>query len=270
MTETEIPDDHPRAESLKTRHKIIKGFKDNVVATAGLFAHGRGEAFDYLLGEQTHPPAIRAIRAALAMIKLADNPVFSINGNIAALNPEEIVKFSEISDMKMEINLFYRTKEREKAIERYLLDAGAREILGTGLKREKIPELSSKRRIVDPEGILISDVVLVPLEDGDRTEALRKMGKFVITIDLNPLSRTAQWANITIVDNFIRAIKHFIDIWPEIDQMSESELKSLVNSFDNKDNLTKMIEYSINYLKKQSDKGIFIEDVIKLGYRIKV
>ena len=33
-------------------------------------------------------------------------------------------------------------------------------------------------------GIYQSDVVLVPLEDGDRTEALISNGKFVITIDL--------------------------------------------------------------------------------------
>ena len=31
-----------------------------------------------------------------------------------------------------------------------------------------------------------ADTVLVPLEDGDRTEALVKMGKTVVAIDLNP------------------------------------------------------------------------------------
>ena len=47
---------------------------------------------------------------------------------------------------------------------------------------------------------------MVPLEDGDRTKALRKAGKIVITFDLNPLSRTAETANITIVDNVTRAV----------------------------------------------------------------
>ncbi|MGB1233122.1 MAG: phosphopantothenate/pantothenate synthetase family protein, partial [Poseidonia sp.] len=42
------------------------------------------------------------------------------------------------------------------------------------------------------EGILESDVILVPLEDGDRCNALVAMGKTVIVIDLNPLSRSAQ------------------------------------------------------------------------------
>jgi 4-phosphopantoate--beta-alanine ligase len=60
----------------------------------------------------------------------------------------------------------------------------------------------SDRRMVDPDGIYIADVVLVPLEDGDRTEALVKMGKKVIAIDLNPLSRTSQKASITIVELF--------------------------------------------------------------------
>ena len=51
------------------------------------------------------------------------------------------------------------------------------------------------------------DVVLVPLEDGDRTIALKKAKKKIITFDLNPLSRTARTADITIVDNVTRAMK---------------------------------------------------------------
>ena len=51
-----------------------------------------------------------------------------------------------------------------------------------------------------------ADVILVPLEDGDRCEALVKMGKTVIAIDLNPLSRTARKATLTIVDELTRAL----------------------------------------------------------------
>ncbi len=36
------------------------------------------------------------------------------------------------------------------------------------------------------------------------------MGKKVITFDLNPLSRTAKTADITIVDNVVRAINKLI------------------------------------------------------------
>jgi 4-phosphopantoate--beta-alanine ligase len=61
---------------------------------------------------------------------------------------------------------------------------------------------------VDRAGILAADVCLVPLEDGDRTEALRRVGKRVISIDLNPLSRTSRFADLPIVDELMRALHH--------------------------------------------------------------
>jgi len=57
---------HPRAESIRLREKLVECFDLGVVAKAGLIAHGRGEAFDYLLGEQTTPPALKAIAASAA------------------------------------------------------------------------------------------------------------------------------------------------------------------------------------------------------------
>ncbi len=48
--------------------------------------------------------------------------------------------------------------------------------------------------------IFAADVVIVPLEDGDRCEALKRWAKIVITVDLNPLSRTSRTADLTIVD----------------------------------------------------------------------
>jgi len=36
-----IPRDHPRAESLMTREKLVDGFRRNIVAAEGLIAHGR-------------------------------------------------------------------------------------------------------------------------------------------------------------------------------------------------------------------------------------
>ena len=48
-------------------------------------------------------------------------------------------------------------------------------------------------------------MILVPLEDGDRCEALISLGKLVCVIDLNPLSRTARMASVTIVDEVSRA-----------------------------------------------------------------
>ena len=46
----------------------------------------------------------------------------------------------------------------------------------------------------------------MPLEDGDRCQALVRSGKLVITVDLNPMSRTSKTATVTIVDNVTRAM----------------------------------------------------------------
>jgi phosphopantothenate synthetase len=59
-----IPDNHPRAASMRVRERLIEGEERSVVTKAGLFAHGRGEAFDYLIGEASMPAALSAARAA--------------------------------------------------------------------------------------------------------------------------------------------------------------------------------------------------------------
>ncbi|MEM3883067.1 MAG: phosphopantothenate/pantothenate synthetase family protein, partial [Candidatus Methanomethyliaceae archaeon] len=118
------------------------------------------------------------------------------------------------------------------------------EILGVGKNASAtIPELFSERRRVDPRGIYSADVVLVPLEDGDRTMALKRMGKFVITIDLNPLSRTAQSADITIVDDIVRAVPNMIKAYKELKDLPKEELASLLARFDNRKNLSEVILY---------------------------
>ncbi len=163
-----IPRSHPRYLSLKYRHKIIEGMKNLVVAEAGLIAHGRGEAFDYILGERTNEIAREAIKAASALLLLAKKPVISVNGNTAALVPKEIVELSKILKAPLEINLFYKKKGRIEAIKKVLEEAGALDI--RGIHEEKLVEiegLDSNRRLV--ESIKDADVVMVPLEDGDRT-----------------------------------------------------------------------------------------------------
>ncbi|MFX1369996.1 MAG: phosphopantothenate/pantothenate synthetase family protein, partial [Promethearchaeota archaeon] len=107
MTPIEVPDDHPRKVSLDIRHKIIDGHQRHIVATAGLLAHGRGEAFDYLIGEQTNQHAHDACRAAVAAMLTARHPVISVNGNACSLVPEELVQLSELTNAPLEINLFY-------------------------------------------------------------------------------------------------------------------------------------------------------------------
>jgi 4-phosphopantoate--beta-alanine ligase len=233
-----IPKDHPRAESLMTREKLVDGFGRNLVVAEGLIAHGRGEAFDYLLGERTPEPANSAVRAAAAMLLLSKNAVLSVNGNAAALCPKEIVELANATGAKIEVNLFYRTEERELAIKKELEKSGATQVLGVGKSASaKIPELSSERRRVDPDGIFVADTVFVPLEDGDRTEALAKMGKNVITVDLNPLSRTAKAAKITIVDNLVRAMPALVEKAKALKGKDERTLRQIVELFDNDENL---------------------------------
>lgn len=237
------PSSHPRAESLYIRELLVNGFRNGLVAPEGLIAHGRGEAFDYLLGEQTTKVARHAIKAACSAFLLAKHPIISINGNVAALCAKEIVELSNVIGAAIEVNLFYRTPERERVIQEELKRNGAKTILGIGSSASAtIPELQSDRRRVDPDGIYKADTLLVPLEDGDRTLALVNMGKMVITIDLNPLSRTAKAANITIVDNIIRAIPEMIITAKQIKAKNETIKKRIIKEFDNKVNLAESLK----------------------------
>src|SRR5580700_8998305 len=81
---------HPRYRSLRTRARLAELSRHGLVAPEGLIAHGRGEAFDYFLGERTTPSARRAIRAAARWLVNANHPVVSVNGNVAALAAPEI------------------------------------------------------------------------------------------------------------------------------------------------------------------------------------
>lgn len=255
MTSTKIPADHPRAESLRIREKLIEHFLDGTVAETGLIAHGRGEAFDYLLGEKTTKPALQAIEAAAAALLDAEKPVISVNGNAAALVAEEIVKLAEATNARIEVNLFYRSLEREFAVKKLLEKAGAREILGVGGNASaRIAELNSERRRVDPRGILAADTVLVPLEDGDRTEALVKMRKKVIAVDLNPLSRTAQKATITIVDNIVRAAPKLAETAQTLRKKNQRERREILQSFDNGSNLAESLILIRENLSRTAEK----------------
>jgi len=252
-----IPPNHPRRESLILRERIVDGFRKNIVALEGLIAHGRGECFDYLLGEKTHGFAERAIRVAAAYMLLAKHPVISVNGNTAALVPREVVELSRVTGARIEVNLFYRTREREEAIARYLREHGAEEVLGVGEDASAtIPELFSERRRVSPRGILVADVVLVPLEDGDRTEALRRMGKTVIAIDLNPLSRTARMASVTIVDNIVRAMPLLVREARKLKSLGRSELEGIVKNYDNNEVLQEALRTILERLRELSSSQL--------------
>jgi len=203
-----IPSDHPRFRSLVTREHLADCVKKGIVSLEGLTAHGRGEAFDYFLGERTTESALRAEQNAAALLLSARNPVISVNGNAAALAAREIATLQKACGAKVEVNLFHRTEERVHLIEELLRDAGADVFSGTA---ERLLPLSHDRAWCRREGMFSADVILVPLEDGDRCEALVKMGKTVIAIDLNPLSRTSRNATLTIVDELTRALPNITD-----------------------------------------------------------
>ncbi|TMI36833.1 DUF137 domain-containing protein [Candidatus Bathyarchaeota archaeon] len=184
---------HPRFLSLATRERLAKAMRSGIVVPQGLIAHGRGEAFDYLLGEETLPAALAAT---------------------------------------------------------YLKWLGAEDVLGVGRSASStIRGIASSRRRTDPRGIGEADVVLIPLEDGDRAEALSRNGKKVIAIDLNPLSRTSRAASVSIVDNVIRAIPALTDASRRMKKMPRDYLQRSASEFDNQRNLARAIQEMIRYLR---------------------
>jgi 4-phosphopantoate--beta-alanine ligase len=231
MTDGDVPESHPRHDSLLTRHRIAEGVDAGITARAGLIAHGRGEAFDYLLGERTIPSADEAERVAAAHFLLADHPVVSVNGNVAALVPDAVVELAAVTGAALEVNLFNRTDERVRAIADHLRDHGARTVNGVTADA-RIPGLDHERARVDSDGIAAADVVLVPLEDGDRAEALGDMGKTEVVIDLNPLSRSAQVAAVPVVDNVVRAVPNMTSHARELGDAATEELEDTVADFD--------------------------------------
>ena len=239
-----VPKSHPRYLSLITRDRIVKGVEKGVTSIHGLIAQGRGEAFDYLIGERTNEYAKKAIDAAACLLLTSKHPVISVNGNVCALAAKEIVKLSKVIPAKMEINIFHSSPKREKLIAKELRKAGAKEVLLPS-KKFNIKHIDHNRKYVNKNGILIADVVLVPLEDGDRCQALIKNGKKVIAIDLNPKSRTSQKATITIVDNITRAIRLLID---EIGQMKKKDVAYLRKQIKNYNN-QKILKEAIASIK---------------------
>ena len=269
---TDVPKTHPRYLSLSLRDTIVAGVEQGITSIHGLIAHGRGEAFDYLIGEATQPFATEAIHAAAAMLRLAEHPVISVNGNVAALAPEALIELGQVLNAPLEVNIFHTETGREQRIQEHLLKHKARletspaspasggvdarletspasggvdARLETSPAKEGVENppdvlmptteaqlsyIDSNRKFVHPDGIFKADVVFVPLEDGDRCEALRKMGKDVVTVDLNPMSRTAKQASITIVDNVVRALPLICE---EIRNFNDSTAQDTLKKYSN-------------------------------------
>jgi len=122
----------------------------------------------------------------------------------------------------------------KKELEKYRI-----EVLLPSIKY-KIKYLRGNRKYVNKDGIYKADVVFVPLEDGDRCEALIKNGKKVITVDLNPLSRTAKNASVTIVDNIVRVIPLMIKRWNVVKRNTSKYF-----DYDNK----KILDHAVREIK---------------------
>ena len=238
-----IPKSHPRYESLLLRDKIVKAAEKGYLADSGMIAHGRGEAFDYLIGEKTTYPAKRAMYVAVAALLLSNNPVISVNGNATALAIDEIIELAKTINTKIEINLFYRTDERVKIITELFKDHGYDDILGSlDDDIEYLNEIKNSRSSASKTGIYTADTILIPLEDGDRAEILKKSGKNIITIDLNPLSRTSKMSDVSIMDNIVRAIPFMTKIAEDLKEQDKKFLMDIVNEFDNEENLKESLQ----------------------------
>ena len=171
--------------------------------------------------------------------------------------PEALIELGQVLNAPLEVNIFHTETGRERRIREHLLKHKARletspanegansakvrlETSPTEEGLEGTPDvlmptteaqlsfIDSNRKFVHPEGIFKADVVFVPLEDGDRCEALRKMGKDVVTVDLNPMSRTAKQASITIVDNVVRALPLLCEEIRNL-SVSDTEVPTLKN-----------------------------------------
>lgn len=238
-----IPKSHPRYESLLLRDKIVKAAEKGYLADSAMIAHGRGEAFDYLIGEKTTYPAKRAMYVAVAALLLSNNPVISVNGNATALAIDEIIELANEVNAKIEINLFYRTDERVELLTSLYREHGYKEILGSlDDDIEYLNDIKNNRATASKTGIYSADTILIPLEDGDRAEILKKTGKNTITIDLNPLSRTSKMSDVSIMDNIVRAIPFMTKIAKDLKTQDKNVLIEMVNEFDNKENLKECLE----------------------------
>lgn len=234
---------------------MVAGFRKGLVVPQGLIAHGRGEAFDYLIGETSSKSAKAATRAAAALLLNAERPVISVNGNTAALLPRELVGLAKSVPARLEVNLFHRTPFRERKIASALRRNGSQEVLGVDKNaRIRVRGIASSRREVDPKGIGDADVVLVPLEDGDRAQALSAAGKKVIAVDLNPMSRTSVAATVTIVDNITRAVPELERLVQRMRLFSRARLDAISRGFDNERNLEASIQDMITFMRGWSKK----------------
>ena len=80
---------------------------------------------------------------------------------------------------------------------------------------------------------------------------MKNMGKKVIAIDLNPLSRTARKATVTIVDNILRAVPNLSVQAQRLSSASRADLERIVQGYDNNRILKDAAMEMRNHLEQQ-------------------
>ena len=85
------------------------------------------------------------------------------------------------------------------------------------------------------------------------------MGKNVIAIDLNPLSRTARAANITIVDNVVRAMPNLVLESEKLKVEAKPKLRNLIREFNNEKNLRDCLNHIWTRIAKFEKEGLSLE-----------
>jgi 4-phosphopantoate--beta-alanine ligase len=167
-----------------------------------------------------------------------------------ALVAEEMVALADSLELPLEVNLFNRSEEWVKKIADLLREKGAKNVLGEH-PAASVPDLEHARALATRGGIFDADVVLIPLEDGDRCEALVAMGKKVIAIDLNPLSRTARKATVSIVDNVLRAVPNMVTQVRRLSELPRADLQRMMQEYDNEKVLGQAVQEIQDHLNRQ-------------------
>ena len=89
---------------------------------------------------------------------------------------------------------------------------------------------------------------MVMIEDGDMPIGLRKIGKKVIAIDLNPLSRTARDSDITIVDNLVRVFPILTRYMDKLSRHGQDVIRRILEDYDNNEVLKEVLIYIVERL----------------------
>jgi 4-phosphopantoate---beta-alanine ligase len=187
----------------------------------------------FFLGERTTASAETATTAATALLLLARLPALSVNGEtwLPWWRKRWWTWPAHLPSLWRSTS-FIGQRKRIRKIADLLRAKGAKEVLGEH-PDASVPGLDLARALATRGGIYDADVVLIPLEDGDRCEALVAMGKKVIAIDLNPLSRTARKATVSIVDNILRALPNMAAQVKQLSDVPRADLEKVVREYEN-------------------------------------